>query len=164
MNDGVFTISDIFRDPLTNVHIGDFACPIQQGLPFLFNRAFIFLLWLAVAAFLIGILIAIFNYLTAYGDENKVKKGKDALKWTFIGALIVMLSAFIMQGWANALLAPRNSVDVIQTNPDGSSTVDINPQANTDSDSTSGCNQGTPVGPSNQDPLTNEQIESQLPK
>ena len=72
------------------------ACPIQTGLPAFLTLARDLLLWLAVAAFLFGIVSAVFNYLTAFGSDDKIKKGKDTLKWTFIGAAIVILAVTII--------------------------------------------------------------------
>lgn len=81
-------------------------CPIQQGLPAMLNLAYQGLLFISALAFMVGILIAVFYYLTAYGDESRAKKGKESLKWSFIGAIVVIFSALIIQGVAGALISP----------------------------------------------------------
>lgn len=67
-------------------------CPIQQGVPILLTIIYRLLIFGAGIGFFIGILTAVFYYLTAYGDETRAKKGKDALRWTIIGSLIFMFS------------------------------------------------------------------------
>lgn len=80
-------------------------CPLQEGIPAFLKVAQNILIWVAVAAFLIGVLLSVFYYVTAFGSEERAKKGKDTLKWTIIGAVVVMLSAFVIGAFANALLA-----------------------------------------------------------
>lgn len=72
------------------------ACPIQQGIPFFIELARNWLIFIAALAFIYGVIAATFLYLTAFGDENKAKKGKETIKWTFIGAIVFMLSGFII--------------------------------------------------------------------
>ncbi len=84
-------------------------CPIQQGVPYLLSLVWQLLIWVAGAAFLIGVLIAVFNYLTAFGDENKAKKGREALKWTFIGAGVVMLSGVLIMTIVNTVIGEESA-------------------------------------------------------
>lgn len=82
------------------------ACPIQEGIPLILQMTYQVLIWLAGIAFFIGILTAVYYYLTAYGEEERAKKAKGALKWSVIGAVIVMLSALAVSIVASTLIAP----------------------------------------------------------
>lgn len=93
-------------------------CPIQQGIPVLLDLAATLLLWFAGFAFLIGILISVFNYMTSFGDESKAKKGKESLKWTLIGSVVVILSSILISAISESLLAPSDgtSTNILRDN------------------------------------------------
>jgi hypothetical protein len=84
-------------------------CPIQEGIPLILTMAYRLLIFGAGLAFFIGILTAVFYYLTAYGDEAKAKKGKEALKWTVIGSLIIMFSALGVYWVTRAFIDDKGS-------------------------------------------------------
>lgn len=96
------------------------TCPLQQGLPFLLQQAEKILLLAGGLAFAVGIMLTIFYYLTAYGSEERVKKGLDTLKWTMIGAVVIIVSALVI-GWVvNIFLAPTGqatNLDDYQLHP-----------------------------------------------
>lgn len=89
-------------------------CPLQEGIPIFLNIAQGILIWVALAAFLIGVLLSVFYYVTAFGNEERARKGKETLKWTIIGAIVVMLSAFVIGAFANALL--KEPVQIVNEN------------------------------------------------
>lgn len=97
----------------TGINPAFWDCPIQEGLPILLNTAKSILLWLAAFGFIVGINITIFTYIFAFGNEEKAKKAKDTLRWTFIGAIVVMLSAYMVAAIANALLAESEAQPVL---------------------------------------------------
>lgn len=105
-----FTLYDLLTPG--GVNPAFWACPIQDGVPTLLSLAKTLLILFAGVAFFIGILIAVFNYLTAYGDENKIKKGREALKWTFIGGGLVLFSAVIITWAAGAFLGKEDSASL----------------------------------------------------
>ncbi len=79
-------------------------CPIQQGVPILLEIAQKLLLWVAAFAFLIGALLAIYYFVTNFGSDDKIKKGKSTLTYIFVGAAVVMLSQSVIQGIAKTLI------------------------------------------------------------
>lgn len=72
------------------------ACPIQEGLPVVLNFIFKVLLYLGAAFVIGGINKTILTYFLSFGDEEKAKKAKEALRWTIIGAVIFMLSSVLV--------------------------------------------------------------------
>lgn len=102
-------------------------CPIQQGIPTLLSLAKNGLLIAAGFVFLFGILITVYNYLTAYGDEGKIKKARDILKWTFIGAIVIMLSGILITTVAGSILSEKDAKNVnTLVDPNGTKTTNIN--------------------------------------
>lgn len=87
-------------------------CPIQEGIPFLIDRAMVLLIIAAVILFLAGIILATFFYLTAFGNENKAKQGKETLKWTIIGALVIIFSAIAIQAVVGFFAAPGQNLNL----------------------------------------------------
>lgn len=113
--DSATTLFDLFTPG--GINPAWWACPIQQGIPAMLNLAKSGLLFVGGIAFFIGILVAVFNYLTAYGDDSKIKKGREALKWTFIGAIVVILSATIISAVAGLVIdnSLTSSVQVLDS-------------------------------------------------
>lgn len=62
---------------------------------------------LALTAFL-GILIAAIQMLTAYGDENKVSRGKTNLKYSIFGLVVVMMAYAIVSIVVSVALPKEN--------------------------------------------------------
>lgn len=81
-------------------------CPIQQGVPFLLGWARELMILGAAILFFYGIISAVVNYLTAFGNEEKAKLGQKTLQWTVIGAIVIILSELLIQQVANMFLAP----------------------------------------------------------
>lgn len=65
---------------------------------------FIFYISLVIAPLMV--LIAAFYFITAGGDPQKVKKGKDIIMYTFIGLLIVFLAKALVSVIRYYILAP----------------------------------------------------------
>jgi hypothetical protein len=84
------------------------SCPIQQGVPAFLNLAYTFLMWGAALGFFFGVLLAVYYYITAYGDESKAKKGLETFKWTFVGAAVVIISAVVVNSVVGILTTQGN--------------------------------------------------------
>lgn len=92
------TLSDLLWNRANNP-AGDpafWACPIQWGIPQILSVVEDLLLYVGAAAFALGIFLSIYYYLTAYGSEDKAKRGQDTLKWTIIGAIVIILSKVVI--------------------------------------------------------------------
>lgn len=70
---------------------------------------------LGLTAF-IGILLSAIQFLTAYGDENKVSRGKTNFKYSVLGFIIVMM--------AYAIVSIVVSIALPQESDDGSSALE----------------------------------------
>ena len=53
-------------------------------------------LLLAGGVAIIFILIGAFEYLTAYGNEEKANKGKTTIMWAVIGIVVILLAELIV--------------------------------------------------------------------
>lgn len=85
------------------------SCPLQEGIPAFLNLALDILLWGAAIAFFIGILLSVYYYMTAFGDENKASSGLKTLKFTFIGAAVVIISALVINSVITLLANTGNA-------------------------------------------------------
>ena len=63
-------------------------CCLLSTIVYITNWVFVFLLTLTVALVLFGA----FNIITAAGDANKLKKGKDFILWAAIGLGVALMS------------------------------------------------------------------------
>lgn len=98
------TLSDILFRYSKNPALWE--CPIQWGVPHILLAVRDVLLWVGAGAFLVGITLAVFFYLTAYGSEERARRGQDTLKWTLIGSVVIMLSQLTIGWLGDFLLAP----------------------------------------------------------
>ncbi len=100
---------NLFRDILLRNDINPALseCPIQELVPTFIEVVRNLLIIGAVLAFVAGIMLSVFYYLTAYGNDDQVKKGKQTLQWTFIGALVVVMSAFVVNGVVSLVADPN---------------------------------------------------------
>jgi hypothetical protein len=60
------------------------------------NQGTTMLLGIAGVVASIYIIIGAFQYLTAYGSEEKAESGKKTLTWAIIGLVVVILSSVIV--------------------------------------------------------------------
>ena len=77
---------------------------------------------LAITAFL-GILISAIQLLTAYGDENKVGRGKTNLRYSILGLIIVMMSYAIVSIVVSVALPQQEPADPTETSSEASSAI-----------------------------------------
>jgi phosphoglycerol transferase MdoB-like AlkP superfamily enzyme len=89
------------------------ACPFQNGVYYYFDLIFNALYIIAAIIFVFGIVSASISYLTAFGSEEKAKKGRETLKWSFIGAVVIMLSVPLISIVTNLFLAQGNGQNLV---------------------------------------------------
>lgn len=77
---------------------------------------------LAITAFL-GILISAIQLLTAYGDENKVGRGKTNLRYSILGLIIVMMSYAIVSIVVSVALPQQEPADPTETSSEASTAI-----------------------------------------
>lgn len=88
------------------------ACPIQEGIPFLLSKA-TYLLGLAAAILVIfGIIFAAISYMTAFGNEDRAKKGRETLKWVVIGALVIIFSQVVISAVIGMIAERGSNIDI----------------------------------------------------
>lgn len=71
---------------------------------------------IAIAAF-IGLVIGAFNMLTSYGNEEKIKKGKDIIQYSLIGFVFVILS-YVIVSLVVSISLPSSSTSFYEFVPD----------------------------------------------
>lgn len=113
MNLSTNQLSSLF-DLLFTVDPAFWACPVQNGIPFFIALAGNLLYLAAGAVFLYGVVMASLAYLTAFGDENKAKKGRETLQWTFIGAVVIMLIVPIINTVTGLFIESGQNLDLGQ--------------------------------------------------
>lgn len=77
---------------------------------------------LAITAF-IGILVSAIQLLTAYGDENKVGRGKTNLRYSILGLIIVMMSYAIVSIVVSVALPKQEPADPTETSSEASTAI-----------------------------------------
>ena len=65
-------------------------------LPFII-RVVQLMIEIAGAIAIIFLILGAFQYLTAYGNEEKAAKGKSAIIWAIIGIVVIILSEVIVR-------------------------------------------------------------------
>ena len=94
MTDGTFIYDNISRFLANFGEPALWACPIQQGIPILFNLVFIGLLWFGINA-MAGLLRSnSLGLLMSFGDEEKIKASREGLRNGVIGLIMVLMSLF----------------------------------------------------------------------
>ena len=94
MNDGTIIYDNISRYLSNFGEPALWACPIQQGVPILFNLLFIGLLWFGLNA-MIGVLRSnSLGLLMSLGDEEKIKASREGIRNGIIGLIMVLTSLF----------------------------------------------------------------------
>ncbi len=86
------------------------ACPIQQGLPILFNLLFIGLLWFGIMALMTVIRANSFGLLRSFGDEESIKKSREGLRNGVIGLLMVLISLFFFVMFVRGFLGVQYQI------------------------------------------------------
>lgn len=86
------------------------ACPIQQGLPILFNLLFIGLLWFGINAMIGVIRSNSLGLLRSFGDEESIKKSKEGLRNGVIGLLMVLISLFFFVMFVRGFLGVQYQI------------------------------------------------------
>lgn len=89
------------------------ACPLQNGIGYYMGFVFNALFVVAAIVFFYGVMSASIAYLTAFGNEERVKKGRETLKWSFIGAIVIMLSTLIISAVTNLFLSDKNGQGLV---------------------------------------------------
>lgn len=88
------------------------ACPIQEGIPFLLSKATYLLGLVAAIIVIFGIIFATISYLTAFGNEDKAKKGRETLKWVVIGALVIIFAQIIISVVMGTIAKQGQNIDI----------------------------------------------------
>lgn len=82
--------------------LGQYVAPSATGLPAgnLTNIIIGIMNWLLVILGILGVIgfvIAGILYLTAAGNEDQMKKGKNAMTWSIIGVIVGLMGYVIIQ-------------------------------------------------------------------
>lgn len=74
----------------------------------LLNQGIRLLLWAAGFVAVLYIILGAYHYLTAFGNEEKAKRGKDTIFWAVIGIVVVVL-AYVVIGEIWRVLVRQSS-------------------------------------------------------
>lgn len=78
--------------------------PIKaQNIPELIKDLTNYILGITSSVMLILMIIAGYRYMTAGGNEERAKNAKNAIKWTIIGLLIILVTGIVINSLINAL-------------------------------------------------------------
>jgi len=101
--------------------------PLGEGTTIysLLSRIMTYLLELAIPVATVMILYGAFQILTAGDDSKKYESGKDTIKWTVIGFVIILLASGIPSLISELLGADTSSTDTSATGSTYSSVVAI---------------------------------------
>lgn len=81
--------------------------PINANdVPELIKNVTNYILGITASVMLILLIIAGYRYMTAGGNEQRAENAKNAIKWTVIGILIILVSGIVINSLITALKAP----------------------------------------------------------
>ncbi|MDP2708800.1 MAG: hypothetical protein Q8O93_01995 [bacterium] len=103
ISSGYAGTSEIFKQVQTSGEKNWGVWPSSTGLPFIIQTVISAFLGLLGIIFLILIIYAGYNWMTAQGDEDKVTKAKDTLARAIIGLIIIIAAYSITYFVFNAL-------------------------------------------------------------
>lgn len=92
-----------------NTSLGaDFRLPLQNPLnagsaPELIRQITNYILGITSAVMLIVLIVAGFRYLTAGANEQRAEAAKNAIKWSLIGILVILITGIVVNSIILAL-------------------------------------------------------------
>lgn len=73
------------------------ASEVQKDLPSIISGVITWALWFAVVVAVIIIIVAGYLYITASGDEAKIKKATTTLTWAVIGLIVAFIAMILVR-------------------------------------------------------------------
>ena len=90
---GLFLPSAVFADGIITS-----SSPVSSGiLPILIKTVLNFAIGFAVVVCVAILIFAGYSYMTANGDENKIKKATTSLTWAIIGLVVCFVAILLVR-------------------------------------------------------------------
>ncbi len=70
--------------------------PVKGNLADLIKKIWHYLYWISFPIATLMIIIAGFMFVTAGGNQNQIKKGKDIILYTAVGFLVIILASGVV--------------------------------------------------------------------
>ncbi len=71
--------------------------PVKGTIVDVIERIWKYLYWISFPLATLMLIIAAFYFVTASGNENQIKKGKDIILYTVIGLLVIILASGVVE-------------------------------------------------------------------